>query len=102
MDFRKRIIQELKLSELQAETLLNDYVVVCEKLAKEYHTEQLNIGGVTLSKPKNRSVLNKAVSAIYFNDSSDYLKALYSITNELTSEEDPIDINRLFKSLNPE
>ncbi len=46
MDFRKRIIQELKLSELQAETLLKDYVVVCEKLAKEYHNEQLNIGGV--------------------------------------------------------
>ena len=43
MDFKKRIIEELKLSELQANTLLKDYISTCEKLAKEYHNEQLNL-----------------------------------------------------------
>jgi hypothetical protein len=41
MDFRQRIIDELKLSSLQADTLLKDYILVCEKLAKEYHSIQL-------------------------------------------------------------
>lgn len=41
MDFKERIIEELKLTAIQADTLLKDYVEVCEKLAKEYHQEQL-------------------------------------------------------------
>ena len=41
MDFRQRIIDELKLTPLQADTLLKDYIEVCEKLAKEYHSIQL-------------------------------------------------------------
>lgn len=43
MDFKQRIIQELNLTKIQANTLLKDYVVTCEKLAKEYHTEQLKL-----------------------------------------------------------
>jgi DnaJ-class molecular chaperone len=49
MDFKKRIIEELKLSELQANTLLKDYISTCEKLAKEYHNEQLNLHVVSQS-----------------------------------------------------
>jgi hypothetical protein len=44
MDFKKRLIQELKLTYLQAETLYSDYVQTCEKLAKEYHAEQCSEG----------------------------------------------------------
>jgi hypothetical protein len=47
MNFKKRIIEELKLSELQANTLLPGYIKTCEKLAKEYHQErssQLEVG----------------------------------------------------------
>ena len=46
MDFKKRIIEELKLTELQANTLLKDYIETCEKLAKEYHKEQCNLTDV--------------------------------------------------------
>ena len=41
MDFKQRIIDELKLTSLQADTMLKDYIEVCEKLAKEYHALQL-------------------------------------------------------------
>jgi hypothetical protein len=47
MDFKKRIIEELKLSELQANTLLKDYISTCEKLAKEYYSEQFSLYGVS-------------------------------------------------------
>jgi hypothetical protein len=46
MDFKKRIIEELKLSELQANTLLKNYISTCEKLAKEYYSEQFSLYGV--------------------------------------------------------
>ena len=49
MDFKKRITEELKLSKFQAEILFDEYITVCEKLAKEYHQEQLRIGGVSKS-----------------------------------------------------
>ena len=42
MNFRDRIIEELNLSPIQADTLLSDYITTCEKLAKEYHQEQLD------------------------------------------------------------
>ena len=41
MNFKERIIEELKITTIQADTLLSDYILVCEKLAKEYHQEQL-------------------------------------------------------------
>jgi uncharacterized protein (UPF0335 family) len=43
MDFKKRLIEELKLSQFQADTMLSDYIEVCEKLAKEYHQLQEDI-----------------------------------------------------------
>lgn len=46
MDFRNRLIEELDLTEIQANTLLKNYIDVCEKLAKEYHAEQLLILGI--------------------------------------------------------
>ncbi len=46
MDFKKRIIDELKLTPIQADTMLKDYIDVCEKLSKEYHSEQSNIHDV--------------------------------------------------------
>jgi hypothetical protein len=41
LDFKQRIIQELNLTQIQANTILKDYIEVCEKLAKEYHELQL-------------------------------------------------------------
>ena len=46
MDFKKRIIEELEMTDIQADTLYKGYVQVAEKLAKEYHTEQLRIAVV--------------------------------------------------------
>lgn len=43
MDFKKRLIEELKLTKLQADTLYIDYIKVCEKLAIEYHQLQLDL-----------------------------------------------------------
>ena len=48
MDFKKRLIEELKLTKLQVDTMYNDYVEVCEKLAKQYHKEQLALHGVNV------------------------------------------------------
>lgn len=42
MDFKKRLIEELKLTPFQVGTLYNEYVTVCEKLAIEYHQLQLD------------------------------------------------------------
>jgi hypothetical protein len=47
MDFKKRIIEELDMTIIQANTLYKGYVQVAEKLAKEYHQEQLRIGVVS-------------------------------------------------------
>jgi hypothetical protein len=47
MDFKKRIIEELNMTDTQAETLYEGYVQVAEKLAKEYCTEQLNLHRVS-------------------------------------------------------
>lgn len=41
MDFKKRIIEELGMSKFQADTLYEDYVSCCEKLAKEYHESKV-------------------------------------------------------------
>lgn len=48
---------------------------------------------------KGKEVLRKAVEAIYFNDSSDYLRVLYSIVNSITGEENA-DIDKLYEILN--
>ncbi len=51
-----------------------------------------------------REALNHAVSALYFGDNSDYLSALQSVVSSLTGNDDidEAEINRLFKSMNPE
>ena len=46
MDFKKRIIEELEMTDIQADTLDKGYVQVVEKLAKEYYAEQLILHGV--------------------------------------------------------
>ena len=46
MDFKKRLIEELDLSTIQAQTMYSDYIDVCEKLAKEYHKRKLKNHGV--------------------------------------------------------
>ena len=47
--------------------------------------------------------LKVAIAAIYFNDRSDYIRALYSIVRHLTGREDVTyeDIAELFKKYNP-
>lgn len=52
---------------------------------------------------KENNILNKAVSAIYFNDNSDYLKSLYGIVNYLTDDKIDLDkenMNKLYNILN--
>lgn len=51
-----------------------------------------------------KAALKEAVSAIYFNDNSDYLSALYGVVRALTGLNQPSeeDIKKLFKELNPE
>lgn len=46
MDFKKRITEELKLSKFQAEIMYDEYIKVCERLAKEYHAEQCAMNDV--------------------------------------------------------
>ena len=46
MDFKKRIIEELEMTDIQVDTLYKGYVQVVEELAKEYHTEQLILHGI--------------------------------------------------------
>ena len=40
MNFRKRLIEELDLSPIAANTIYSIYIDVCEKVAKEYAKEQ--------------------------------------------------------------
>jgi hypothetical protein len=47
MDFKKRIIEELEMTDIQAGTLYKGYVQVAETLAKEYHKEQLILSRVS-------------------------------------------------------
>jgi hypothetical protein len=66
--------------------------------------KNLGIASVVDSKPEIKAALNHAVSAIYFNDNSDYLIGLYGTVRSLTGLEAPTDedITNLFKKLNPE
>jgi len=54
---------------------------------------------------QQKEALNAAVTAIYFNDNSDYLRALYKVVRNLTDINDlfsdDTQINDLFKKLNP-
>ena len=65
----------------------------------EERIEQLTIANVVDSKPEIKAALNHAVSAIYFNDNSDYLSGLYRTVSSLTGLEAPTDddITNLFK-----
>jgi hypothetical protein len=81
-------------------------VYAMEKYAKQYHQDKLKLLGiadVVDSKPELKAALNHAVSAIYFNDNSDYLSGLYGTVRSLTGLEEPTDedITNLFKKLNP-
>ena len=76
-------------------------------LLEDYHQEQLKllcIVDVVDSKSELKAALNHAVSAIYFNDNSDYLSGLYGVVCSLTGLEAPTyeDITNLFRKLNPE
>lgn len=53
-------------------------------------------------KPDIKEALNHAVSAIYFNDNSDYIHGLYGVIRSLTGLEEPSekDIKKLYKKLN--
>jgi hypothetical protein len=51
---------------------------------------------------REREVLNHAVSALYFNDSSDYINALWDIVYTMLHVECDPDIRWLYKQLNPE
>lgn len=63
-------------------------------IAKSLYESQNNL--------RIKEVLNESVSAIYFNDSSDYLSFHYSIVKKLTGLENLNDeiINGMFRMLN--
>lgn len=95
---------------LEADKLIEDKTgieVSFEEIAEAYHQAKLKLLGIANvvdSKPKLKAALNHAVSAIYFNDNSDYLSGLYGTVRSLTGLEAPTDedIKNLFKKLNPE
>jgi hypothetical protein len=62
--------------------------------------------GVVGNNDDSKNALNAAVSAIYFNDSSDYLRALYTVVRSLTGVNELFtkseNIDKLFRELNPE
>ena len=59
---------------------------------------------VVESKSNEKAALNEAITAIYFNDNSDYLSGLYGVVRSLTGLDEPTEegIKQLFKELNPE
>ena len=95
---------------LEADKLIEDKTgkeVSFEEIAEAYHEHKLKLLGIANvvdSKPELKAALNHAVSAIYFNDNSDYLSGLYGTVCSLTGLEAPTyeDITNLFKKLNPE
>ena len=81
MDFKKRLIEELNLSTIQSQTMYDDYIEVCEKLAKEYHQEQLKNLGV-IGDVRKRAIewwtsighhRREALGMAYYNDNKDTL-----------------------------
>ena len=92
----------IEVLEKDKELGLNSFYQNCKLRELIEIKKQLTLTDVVASKPKSKDALNKAVSAIYFNDNSDYLKALYGIVNDLTDFKQPIDIRSLYKSLNPD
>lgn len=105
-------------TEIEMEELIKDLEVVFTSNSKHKYEfaqrlitsfqndsgEQCVMHDVVASKPDVKAALDKAVSAIWFNDNSDYLRALYGIISSLTGIDDLTDqdIERLFKELNPE
>ena len=95
---------------LEADKLIEDKTgveVSFEEIVEAYHQAKLKLLGIANvvdSKPELKAALNHAVSAIYFNDNSDYLSGLYGTVRSLTGLEAPTDedITNLFKKLNPE
>lgn len=75
---------------------------LCEhKINRKQAKDQLAILlGIESSKDESKEALKIAVSAIYFNDNSDYLRALYAIARTLLGYEvhDPKELfNELHK-----
>ena len=76
------------------------------EISKQEANERLLIlFSISGNSDASKKALNAAVSAIYFNDSSDYLQALYTVVRELTSGNDLLmnseNIDKLYKELNP-
>jgi hypothetical protein len=95
---------------LEADKLIEDKTgkeVSFEEIAEAYHEHKLKLLGIANvvdNKPELKAALNYAVSAIYFNDNSDYLSGLYGTVRSLTGLEELTDedITNLFKKINPE
>ena len=43
MDFRKELAKELNLGIIAQNSMLNNYVIACEKLAEKYHQYKLKL-----------------------------------------------------------
>lgn len=86
------------------DSIVND---LCNhELSKQEAKDKLLVlFSVVGSSDANKEALNAAVSAIYFNDNSDYLRALYTVVRVLTGLNElftnPDNIDKLFKELNP-
>jgi putative lipase involved disintegration of autophagic bodies len=86
--------------------------LIIDELCKHETTKQeakerlLILFGVVSSSDESKEALNEAVTAIYFNDNSDYLRALYAVIRKLTGVNDLYsstgNIDKLFKELNPD
>lgn len=84
--------------------LIIDELCKHETTKHEAKERLLILFGVVSSSDESKEALNEAVSAVYFNDNSDYLRALYGVIRNLTGVKysSTGDIDKLFKELNPD
>ena len=61
MDFKKRVIEELGMTGHASSHLWDGYVDICEKIAKEYHNEQLNLPLVVGQSEQLKALLLKVI-----------------------------------------
>lgn len=59
---------------------------------EEAKSEIILLLSTSKNSKKENKILERAISAIYFNDNSDYLKTLYGIVSDLTDSS--IDLSK--------
>jgi len=103
---QEKIVDLLRAENLDMQLKVDSFaplIKFIDNYAQQQVKNTVDLGDVVDSKPNEKAALEHAVSAIYFNDSSDYLSGLYGVVRSLTGLEEPSeeDISNLLKNLNP-